>query len=66
MQTGIAEEQLLTKEQAAVYLQISSPTLDRLVKDEQIIPVRIGRNVRFKKEALDNIKQPQKTIKTNQ
>ena len=51
---------LLNRKEAAKYLDISVQTLDRLVKEGTIIPVRLRRFVRFKKEDLDNPVQKQK------
>jgi excisionase family DNA binding protein len=46
--------QLLTKEQAAVVLQISTQSLDRIVKKGEIIPTRIGKFVRFKPDVISD------------
>ena len=44
---------LASKKQAAYYLGISVGLLDRLVRQGAIKPVRIGRRVLFKREALE-------------
>lgn len=54
-----SSDPLLTKEQAAVYLQISSPTVDRLIKAGTLQPVRVGRSVRFTREYLESYIQSQ-------
>lgn len=54
MEINQINQQLLTKEQAATFLQVSYPALNRLIKKGIITPVRLGRNVRFTKEALEN------------
>ena len=46
--------QLLTKEEAAVYLQISFSNLDRLIRQGILKPIKVGRSVRFTRQALEN------------
>lgn len=55
---------LLTKEQACVELNISSPTLNRLLKDKKIEPIRVGNAVRFTPEIIQayKAKQPKPSI----
>lgn len=50
---------LYTKEQTAVYLQISTRTLDRYIKEGLIIPIRIGSQVRFPENVLSAISTTQ-------
>lgn len=45
--------QLLTKEQAAVILQISTFSLDRIVKRGEIKASKVGKFVRFRPEEID-------------
>jgi excisionase family DNA binding protein len=47
-------ETLYTKAEAAAYLKLSTNTVDRLMKSEQIPYKKFGKSVRFTKEALDN------------
>ncbi len=47
-------EHLLTKEEAAVYLKVSTRTLETYVKNKIIQPIYYGRAVRFRKEDLNN------------
>lgn len=52
---------LLNKEQSAAYLQVSISTLDRLIRRGVYKPIKVGKGVRFTKEALDNpITEPTK------
>jgi excisionase family DNA binding protein len=50
MSTSI--DRLLTKAEASTFLQVSKPTLDRLVKSGVIKAIKIGRSVRFTRETL--------------
>lgn len=45
---------LLTKPEAANYLQVSLRTLARLIRDQEVDVVRIGGSVRFTTRALDD------------
>jgi excisionase family DNA binding protein len=45
---------LLKKEEVSHYLQISTRTLDRLVKNGLITPIRIGKQVRFTEDVIIN------------
>lgn len=47
-------EKLLTMDDLAEYFQVSKKTIYRLVKQKQIPAVRIARQVRFRKEDIDN------------
>jgi excisionase family DNA binding protein len=51
-------EHLLSKEEFSVYLNVSVATLDRWQREKRIIPIRIGRTVRYTK---DCIVEPSKT-----
>lgn len=51
-------ENLLTKEAAAVYLNVSGRTIDRYLEKGIIKPTKFGRSIRFKKEDLDNPSKP--------
>lgn len=63
--TSIQTTPLLTKEAAAVFLQISTPSLDRWVKEGKITPIKIGRTVRFSRESLINLSNRTITLKTH-
>lgn len=45
---------LLTRKQAARYLHLGQSTFDRLVRDHEIMTVRMGGTLRFKKTDLDD------------
>lgn len=45
-------ERLLTREQAAAYLQISTKTLDRYIKNGNLKPIRVGHLIRFPENVL--------------
>lgn len=46
---------LLTREEAAMYLRVSVPTLHRRVQDGSLRPVHIGRRIVFQLEDLQRI-----------
>lgn len=48
-------ETLLTKKELAAKLKISVRTLERLIKDGKINPIRIGHLVRFHPNVLESI-----------
>jgi len=45
--------QLLTRKEAASYLRISVPSLQRHIRDRRIVCVRMGSRVLFRREDLD-------------
>lgn len=45
--------ELLTRQEAARYLRISVPSLQRRIRDRHIVSVRMGARVLFRKEDLD-------------
>jgi excisionase family DNA binding protein len=51
--TNKIESPLLTRPQAAAYLNISQRTLDEQAARGNIRTVKIGRSVRFRKKTLD-------------
>jgi excisionase family DNA binding protein len=55
-------ENLLTREAAAVYLNVSARTIDRYMGKGIIKPIKFGRAVRFKKADLDNPSRPHKPL----
>jgi excisionase family DNA binding protein len=44
---------LLTRREAATFLRISVPTLDRHLATGLLIPTRVGRKVLFREKALE-------------
>ncbi len=55
------KEQLMTKQEVAEYLQVSTRTVDRLVKAGELAVHKVRTNVRFRREDiekyLDSIKE---------
>jgi excisionase family DNA binding protein len=54
---------LLTKEEAARYLSISPSTISRLIHAGELVHVKIGKSLRFRREDIDAFIQS-KTSKT--
>jgi excisionase family DNA binding protein len=50
--THNSDDRLLTKEEAAVFLGVSVPTIERWVREQTIQRIKIGRSIRFSKDAL--------------
>jgi excisionase family DNA binding protein len=62
MDTIKNENKLLTKEEVCVYLSISSPTLERWLKQQKIPVIRFGRTVRFSIDAIKELIPKNTTI----
>lgn len=43
---------LMTRQEAAELLRVSLPTLDRLLRQNKLPVIRIGKSVRFRKSSL--------------
>jgi excisionase family DNA binding protein len=50
---GARKNEVLTLEELSAYLRISKSTLYKLVREGKIPSQKIGRNWRFRKEAID-------------
>ena len=50
-------EELYTRREAASALTVSLRTIDNLIKSRAIACIRIGRSVRFSKEAIQRFKK---------
>jgi excisionase family DNA binding protein len=50
-------DRLYSKPEVCAILGISSMTLERRMKDGTIVPVRIGKAVRFTKESIKALKE---------
>jgi predicted site-specific integrase-resolvase len=46
----LAPQKLMTKVETCMFLQISSATLDRWIREKKVSPIRIGKVVRFTPE----------------
>ena len=46
---------LMTMKQACSYLNYSKPWLYKLIKKGEITPIRLGKNLRFKPEDLEEL-----------
>lgn len=55
---------LLNKEEAGVFLKISTRHLDRHVKAGRVKPILVGKRIRFSEESLSAIKKEKATWKT--
>ena len=54
------EDKLITKKEAAEFLNVSLSTINRYMKDGKIRFIKLGRQVRFNKENLiEDIQQQQ-------
>lgn len=65
MATSTATEVLLTTAEAAAVLQVSPATLRSWVKSGRVGAVRHGRDYRFEKNALSEVKEPEKCHSIN-
>jgi excisionase family DNA binding protein len=50
------EEQLFSKELSAVFLNLSVSSIDKLVREGILKPVRMGRSVKFERSTLEEYK----------
>jgi excisionase family DNA binding protein len=50
------EEQLFSKELSAVFLNLSVSSIDKLVREGALKPVRMGRSVKFERSTLEEYK----------
>lgn len=48
------DEQLLTVEEVAFIMNVSTQTVRKLIKNHQLLAVKLGRNYRISWEALNN------------
>lgn len=55
-------ETLYTKEQAAVYLGVSTQTLSRLVSQKELNAVRVGKFIKFKPDDITAYLNRQSTL----
>lgn len=49
------EKRLLTVKEVCEYLNISKPTVYRLIKEGKLKPIKIGKSTRFEKEDIDKL-----------
>jgi excisionase family DNA binding protein len=45
----------LTRPEVSAYLRVSKPTLSRWAKTGQLVPLKIGRNVRYERSAIERM-----------
>lgn len=50
-----SSDKMLTRKDLAFLLGVSLPTLDRFIKSQNIIPIKIGRQYRFPKNVLSTV-----------
>jgi excisionase family DNA binding protein len=50
-----AQETLLTRKETAVALHVSLPTIDRMLRDGELVACRIRGRVMFRQSAVDGI-----------
>ncbi len=54
------EKRLLTVKEVCEYLNVSKPTVYRLIKEGKLKPIKIGKATRFEKEDIDKFINEQK------
>ncbi len=54
------DKKLLTIKEVCEYLNVSKPTIYRLIKEGKLKPIKIGRATRFDKEDIDKFIEEQK------
>jgi excisionase family DNA binding protein len=57
-------DEVMTKQEAADYLKISLPTLERRIRAGVIPVVKLGRRVLLRKEALDRVLRDHERVRT--
>jgi excisionase family DNA binding protein len=55
MTSGVATENLLTKEEVCILLGVSYPTLHRWVKENKVPSIKIGSTVRFSPDVIKSL-----------